>query len=128
MELIDFDGLFDKKLTGYMKKNGGKRTEKEWENLIPELYEKFGDAFLPKIGCTPRQYYARMNDEQLIGTLCGHLQGGVPVPEFLCAEVEKRRPTERRGKRSGGMPENGGRQSEEPRFAYISRSPREKCG
>ena len=36
-----------------------------------------------------------MNDEQLIGTLCGHLQGGVPVPEFLCAEVEKRRPTER---------------------------------
>ena len=39
MELIDFDGLFDKKLTEYMKKNGGKRTEKEWENLIPELTE-----------------------------------------------------------------------------------------
>ena len=52
-------------------------------------------SFLPKNGGTPRQYYARMNDEQLIGTLCGHLQGGVPVPEFLCAEVEKRRPTER---------------------------------
>lgn len=93
--LIDFDGLFDRKLTDYMKKNGGKRTEKEWENLIPELYEKFGDAFLPKIGCSPRQYYARMTDETLVETLCGHLQGGVPVPEFLCAEVEKRRPTEK---------------------------------
>ncbi|MGN1053042.1 MAG: hypothetical protein ACI4SH_06630 [Candidatus Scatosoma sp.] len=94
MELIDFDGLFDKKLTGYMKKNGGKRTEKEWENLIPELYKKFGDTYLPKYGCTPRQFYARMNDGELIETLCGHLQNGVPVPEFLCAEAEKRRPTE----------------------------------
>ena len=93
MELIDFDGLFDKKLTGYMKKNGGKRTEKEWENLIPELYRKFGDTFLPKYGCTPRQYYARMSDDELIETLCGHLKNGVPVPEFLCAETEKRRPT-----------------------------------
>lgn len=94
MELIDFDGLFDKKLTGYMKKNGNKRTEKEWENLIPELYKKFGDTFLPKYGCTPRQFYARMSDGELIETLCGHLQNGVPVPEFLCAETEKRRPTE----------------------------------
>ena len=25
MELVDFDGLFDKKLTEYMKQNGGKR-------------------------------------------------------------------------------------------------------
>lgn len=94
-QLIDFDGLFDKKLTEYMKKNGKKRTEKEWENLIPELYEKFGDAFLPKIGCTPRQYYARMSDGELVDTLRAHLQEGVPVPEFLCSESEKRRPTEK---------------------------------
>ncbi|MDD6995384.1 MAG: hypothetical protein SPH68_06605 [Candidatus Borkfalkiaceae bacterium] len=94
MEFIDFDGLFDKKLTEYMKKNGGKRTEQEWENLIPDLYRKFGDTYLPKYGCTPRQFYARLSDEELIETLCGHLQNGVPVPEFLCAEAEKRRPAE----------------------------------
>ena len=55
MELVDFDGLFDKKLTGYMKQNGGKRTEKEWEDAIPKLYQKFGDTYLPKYGCTPRR-------------------------------------------------------------------------
>lgn len=93
MELVDFDGLFDKKLTGYMKQNGGKRTEKEWEDAIPKLYQKFGDTYLPKYGCTPRQYYARMTDDELISTLCAHLRGGVPVPEFLCVETEKRRPT-----------------------------------
>ena len=93
MELVDFDGLFDKKLTEYMKQNGGKRTEKEWEDAIPKLYQKFGDTYLPKYGCTPRQYYARMTDDELISTLCAHLRGGVPVPEFLCAETEKRRPT-----------------------------------
>lgn len=95
MQLIDFDGLFDKKLTEYMKQSGKKRTEKEWEDLIPDLYQKFGDTYLPKISCTPRQYYAKMTDEQLIETLCGHLEGGVPVPDFLCTEVEKRRPTEK---------------------------------
>ena len=79
MELVDFDGLFDKKLTEYMKQNGGKRTEKEWEDAIPKLYQKFGDTYLPKYGCTPRQYYARMTDDELIST--------------LCAETEKRRPT-----------------------------------
>lgn len=95
MELVDFDGLFDKKLTEYMKKNGGKRTEKEWEDVIPQLYKKFGDTYLPKYGCTPRQYYARMSDDELIAALREHLQSGVPVPEFLCAEAEKRRPTEK---------------------------------
>ena len=95
MELVDFDGLFDKKLTEYMKKNGGKRTEKEWEDVIPQLYKKFGDTYLPKYGCTPKQYYARMTDDELVDTLCAHLQGGVPVPEFLCAEAEKRRPAEK---------------------------------
>lgn len=95
MELVDFDGLFDKKLTEYMKKNGGKRTEKEWEDVIPQLYKKFGDTYLPKYGCTPKQYYARMTDDELVDTLCAHLQGCVPVPEFLCAEAEKRRPAEK---------------------------------
>lgn len=90
MELVDFDGLFDKKLTEYMKKNPKKRTEKEWEDVIPELYKKFGDTYLPKYGCTPRQYYARMDDREVVETLKKHLSEKVPVPEFLCSEIEKR--------------------------------------
>ncbi len=90
MNLIDFDGLFDEKLTQYMSENKNKHTEKEWENVIPKLYKKFGDTRIAKIGCTPKEYYARMNNEELVQTLTAHLQGDVPVPEFLCVEIENR--------------------------------------
>lgn len=90
MKLIDFDGLFDEKLTQYMSENKNKHTEKEWENVIPKLYKKFGDTRIAKIGCTPKEYYARMNNEELVETLSAHLREDVPVPEFLCAEMESR--------------------------------------
>lgn len=90
MKPIDFDGLFDEKLTEYMEQNKGKHTEKQWENLIPKLYKKFGDSIVGKIHCTPKQYYARMTDDELVETLKAHLLEEVPVPEFLCAEIEKR--------------------------------------
>ena len=90
MKLIDFDGLFDEKLTQYMTENKNKHTEKQWEDIIPKLYKKFGDTRIAKIGCTPKEYYARMTDEELVSTLCAHLEGEVPVPEFLCTEIETR--------------------------------------
>lgn len=90
MKPIDFDGLFDEKLTEYMEQNKGKHTEKQWENLIPKLYKKFGDTVIGKLGKTPKQYYAEMADEELSDTLKTHLTEGVPVPEFLCAEIESR--------------------------------------
>lgn len=90
MELMDFDGLFDEKLTVYMEEKKDKYTEREWEDVIPRLYKKFGDTYVAKVGCTPKEYYARMTDEQLVQTLSAHLLQGVPVPEFLCNELEKR--------------------------------------
>ncbi len=90
MELMDFDGLFDEKLTVYMEEKKDKYTEKEWEDVIPRLYKKFGDTYVAKVGCTPKEYYARMTDEQLVQTLSSHLSQGVPVPEFLCNELENR--------------------------------------
>lgn len=90
MKWIDFDGLFDEKLAQYMSENKNKHTEKQWEDVIPKLYKKFGDTFIAKIGCTPKQYYARMTNEELVATLKGHLEEGVPVPEFLCTEIESR--------------------------------------
>lgn len=90
MELIDFDGLFDEKLAVYMEQNQDKYTEKQWEDVIPKLYKKFGDTYVAKVKCTPKQYYANMTIEQLSQTLCMHLEQDVPVPEFLCAEIEQR--------------------------------------
>ncbi|MBQ9714412.1 MAG: hypothetical protein IJV83_03715 [Clostridia bacterium] len=90
MKLIDFDGLFDEKLAQYMSENKEKHTEKQWEDVIPKLYKKFGDTHIAKIGCTPKEYYARMSDQALVEILSQHLQQDVPVPEFLCAEIESR--------------------------------------
>lgn len=95
MQLIDFDGLFDEKLTQYMEENKNKYTEKQWENVIPKLYKKFGDTRIAKYGCTPKEYYRNMTDEALTDTLSAHLLQDVPVPEFLCAEIERRGETER---------------------------------
>ncbi|MBQ8374261.1 MAG: hypothetical protein IJX98_01650 [Clostridia bacterium] len=90
MKLIDFDGLFDEKLTVYMEENKNKYTEKQWEDVIPRLYKKFGDTYVAKVKCTPKQYYAKMTDEELAQTLALHLKEDVPVPEFLCNEIESR--------------------------------------
>lgn len=90
MKLIDFDGLFDEKLTQYMEENKNKYTEKQWEDVIPKLYKKFGDTYVAKIKCTPKEYYGKMTNEQLAETLSAHLREDVPVPEFLCAEIESR--------------------------------------
>lgn len=90
MKPIDFDGMFDEKLAEYMKKNKGKHTEKQWEDLIPKLYKKFGDTLVGKIKSTPKEYYEKMTSKELVETLKAHLIEQVPVPEFLCSEIEKR--------------------------------------
>ena len=90
MKLIDFDGLFDEKLAVYMEENQGKYTEKQWEDVIPKLYKKFGDTYVAKVKCTPKEYYAKMTTTELSATLSQHLEEDVPVPEFLCAEIENR--------------------------------------
>ncbi len=94
MTLIDFDGMFDEKLSLYMSQNKNKHTEREWEDVIPKLYKKFGDTRIAKIGCTPKEYYAKMSDTELVETLKAHLKEDVPVPEFLCTEMEARGETE----------------------------------
>ena len=90
MKLIDFDGLFDEKLTKFMEDNKNKYTEKQWEDIIPKLYKKFGDTYVSKVKCTPKEYYAKMSDTELADCLRAHLREGVPAPEFLCTEIENR--------------------------------------
>ena len=77
-----------------MEENKGKYTEKQWENISPRLYQKFGDTYVAKVKCTPKEYYARMTDEELTATLSVHLKEQIPVPDFLCCEIEGRNCTE----------------------------------
>ena len=90
MKLYDFDGMFDEKLAEYVKKNADKYTESEWEDIIPQMYARFGDTVIKSIGKSPNEYYAGMPDEQLISQLKAHLKQGIAVSEFLCNAIEKR--------------------------------------
>lgn len=90
MKLYDFDGMFDEKLAEYVKKNADKYTESEWEDIIPQMYVRFGDTVIKSIGKSPNEYYAGMTDEQLISQLKAHLKQGIAVSEFLCNAIEKR--------------------------------------
>ncbi len=94
MKLFDFDGLFDEKCAQFMKESKKKRSQKAWEDVIPKLYKQFGDTYIATVKCTPKQYYARMTDGELVQTLSAHLREGVSVPEFLTNELEKRSDTE----------------------------------
>ncbi len=93
-KLMDFDGMFDEKLAVYLRDNGSKYNEKQWENLIPKLYKEFGDTFVKKAGDTPKGYYRKMEDGELVETLVRHFEEDVPVSDFLCRELESRRPKE----------------------------------
>lgn len=90
MKLYDFDGMFDEKLSAYIEKNAGKYKEEEWEDIIPQLYQKFGDTLIKSIGKTPRQFYSEMTAEELVKSLKAHLKQGVPVSEFLCSAIEEK--------------------------------------
>ncbi len=89
-QLIDFDGLFDRRLEEYMRENEGKYTEKQWESVIPKLYRKFGETFLKSAGNSPKGYYAEMSDDELVSALKAHIEEDVPVSDFLCNELEAR--------------------------------------
>ncbi|MDE7400625.1 MAG: hypothetical protein K2N17_01085, partial [Clostridia bacterium] len=92
MKLYDFDGMFDEKLSEYVKKNADKHREKEWEDIIPKMYARFGDTVIKSLGKSPNQYYADMDDGQLVAQLRAHLKQGVAVSEFLCNAIEGRKP------------------------------------
>ena len=94
MKLYDFDGMFDEKLSEYIAKHAGEHTEDEWEDVIPELYKKFGDTPIKSLGKTPRQFYAEMSGAELIKCLKAHIAKDVPVSMFLCEEIESKNPVD----------------------------------
>lgn len=90
MKLYDFDGMFDEKLSEYLKKNAEKYKESEWENIIPQMYARFGDTVIKSLGKSPNRYFAEMTDAELVSCLKAHLKQGIGVSEFLCNAIESR--------------------------------------
>ena len=94
MKIVDFDGMFDEKIAQFVKERKKKRSSKAWEDVIPKLYKQFGDTYVAKIKCTPKEYYAKMSTETLVETLVEHVSQKISVPEFLISELEKREVTQ----------------------------------
>ncbi len=90
MKLYDFDGMFDKKITGFIEKNAGKYSESQLEDIIPKLYKQFGDVYIKSVGNTPNGFYSAMTDAELVSALRAHLKQNVPVSAFLCDAIEGR--------------------------------------
>ena len=90
MKLYDFDGMFDEKLSEYLKKNADKYKESEWEEVIPRMYARFGDTVIKSLGMSPNQYFAKMSDSELVACLKAHLKQGIGVSEYLCNAIESR--------------------------------------
>lgn len=87
---IDFDALFEEKLTEYMKRNVGKYTEQQWESIIPKLYQQYGDTYIKRIDNTPKGYFSAMTSEELISCFQACLETDVPISDFLRNELEVR--------------------------------------
>lgn len=90
MKLYDFDAMFDRKLSEFIQKNPDRYTESQWEDVIPDLYKKFGDTFLKQIGDTPNGFYKKFSDKELLSAVKAHIKNGVPVSAFLSGTVESR--------------------------------------
>ncbi|MGN0805882.1 MAG: hypothetical protein ACI4MC_02490 [Candidatus Coproplasma sp.] len=91
MKIYDFDGMFDEKLSEYIKKHSDEHKEKEWEDIIPKMYARFGDTTIKSLGKSPNRYYADMDDKELVSQLKSHLKNGVPISVFLCNAIESRK-------------------------------------
>ncbi|MGN0804896.1 MAG: hypothetical protein ACI4MS_05900 [Candidatus Coproplasma sp.] len=90
MKLYDFDGMFDEKLADYIQKHSQEHKESEWEDIIPQLYARFGDTKIKSLGKSPNEYYGEMSAQELVAQLKAHLKQGIPVSEFLCNAIESR--------------------------------------
>ncbi|MGN1103473.1 MAG: hypothetical protein ACI4QI_01225 [Candidatus Coproplasma sp.] len=90
MKIYDFDGMFDEKLSEYIKKHSGEYKEKEWEDIVPRMYARFGDTTIKSLGKSPNQFYGDMTDSELLSQLKSHIKNGIPVSLYLCNAIEAR--------------------------------------
>lgn len=87
--IFDLDGAFDARVAEYLRKKKNKYTEEEWEDVVAQLYQKFGETRIEGLGCTPAEYYRRMPSEELAAVTRAHFAENVPIDGFLRAALEE---------------------------------------
>ncbi len=92
MELIDFEGIFQKKILEIYEKNKGKYDQKRVHRLVRKAYSALADSYLPAAGCTPRAYFSERTDAELAALLAEYAASDYAVPELLIAELSERPP------------------------------------
>ncbi len=86
-KIADIDKLFGQFAEKYIQQNKGKFTADEWEDKIPELYEKFGKTPFEELGGkTPETYFAGMSGKELVELLCAAAESG-SVSDYLCEAI-----------------------------------------
>lgn len=88
-KIYDFDAAFDKRIGEYMQKKKGKFTAEQWEDAIPRLYRQFASTVIESIGCSPEEYYERMDPATVGRQVRLRLEKGVGIDGFLRAALEK---------------------------------------
>lgn len=83
MQVIDFDALFQQKLTEYMHAHKGEFTEVEWEEKIVQLYQAFLDSPLAEIGLSPKAYFQAKSTVELVADLKAYVAQEIAVPDIL---------------------------------------------
>ncbi len=95
MKIIDIDILFEREIRKFLVDNKGKFTEEEWENKIPELYEKFGSNPLKELGGkSPITFYSDCTAKELCELIENHVKEGVSISDFLCEAIIENSDTE----------------------------------
>jgi hypothetical protein len=90
-KIYDLDSAFDARVGEYMQKQKGKFTAEEWEDKIPVLYKQFSETVIDALGCAPKDYYARMSEQEIAEELKAHFEENVPVDGFLRAAAEEKK-------------------------------------
>lgn len=89
--MIDVDALFENYFRKFIVENTGKYSESQLENKVGEVYENFGNTPIKELGnVSPREYFKRMKDGELVVALKECIEDGVSVSDYLCDELADR--------------------------------------
>ena len=90
--MIDIDALFEGYFRKFIAQNTGKYNDSQLENKVGEIYENFGNTPIKELGnVSPRDYFKRMKDDELVAALKECVNGGVSVSDYLCDELTGRK-------------------------------------
>ena len=81
IEIFDVDELFTSWLTDFITTEYSDLTAEEIERKMPEIYDKFNDVKVAKLGDkTVLEYFSQFSVSELIGAISDYIDAGVEPP------------------------------------------------